>query len=100
MRIAFIGDDGCAERLSTFSNISQCSTVAIEEIDADPSGRSFLVKIPDCKVHYFWCSEKSKLLGVELLAKVHLLSYSVCGKCILMSLQKNSDGECGGFTFH
>lgn len=82
MRIAFIGDDGYTERLSTLSSISQCSAVAIEEIPADNSGRSFLIKIPDCEVLYFWCSEKSKLLGIELLAKVNLLGYSVCGQCI------------------
>ena len=70
MRIAFIGDDGYTERLSTLSSISQCSAVAIEEIPADNSGRSFLIKIPDCEVLYFWCSEKSKLLGIELLAKM------------------------------
>ena len=82
MRIIFIGDDGYTERLSTLSSVSQCSAVAIEEIPADNSGRSFLMKIPDCEVLYFWCSEKSKLLGVELFSKVYPLGYSVCCKCI------------------
>lgn len=76
MRIAFVGDDGYTERLSTLSSVSQCSAVAIEELPADNSGRSFLIRIPDCEVLYFWCSEKSKLLGAELLSKVYPLRYS------------------------
>ena len=71
LRISFIGDDGHTERLLTLSSDSQSSAVAVEEISADKSGRSFLIKIPDGEVFYFWCSEKSKLLGDELLAKVY-----------------------------
>lgn len=71
LRFSFIGDDGHTERLLTLSN-SQCSAVVVEEIPADMSGRSFLIKIPDGEVLYFWCSEKSKLLGNELLTKVYL----------------------------
>ncbi|XP_057476250.1 uncharacterized protein LOC130764174 [Actinidia eriantha] len=70
LRISFIGDDGHTERLLTLSSDSQSSAVAVEEIPADKSGRSFLIKIPDGEVFYFWCSEKSKLLGDELLAKI------------------------------
>ncbi|KAG5557914.1 hypothetical protein RHGRI_007982 [Rhododendron griersonianum] len=69
LRFSFIGDDGHTERLLTLSN-SQCSAVVVEEIPADMSGRSFLIKIPDGEVLYFWCSEKSKLLGNELLTKM------------------------------
>ncbi|KAK6929446.1 hypothetical protein RJ641_005651 [Dillenia turbinata] len=70
LRISFVGDDGCTERLSTLTNNSQCTSVMIEEIPADNSGRSFLIKVPDGQVFYFWCSEKSRLLGNELLAKM------------------------------
>ncbi|XP_057981716.1 uncharacterized protein LOC131167012 [Malania oleifera] len=69
LRISFVGDDGCTERLSTLSN-GQCSAVAIEGILAESSGRSFLIKVPGGEVFYFWCSEKSKLLGIELLSKM------------------------------
>ncbi|XP_073124447.1 uncharacterized protein [Henckelia pumila] len=67
MRISFNGDDGSVERLATFSTEAQCTAIDIEEISADKSGRSFLIKISDAVVCYFWCSEKSKLLGNELL---------------------------------
>lgn len=70
LRLSFIGDNGETERLFTLSSKSQCALVAVDEIPADNSGRSFLIKIPDGQVVYFWCSEKSKLLGVELLVKV------------------------------
>ncbi|KAA8539633.1 hypothetical protein F0562_026325 [Nyssa sinensis] len=70
LRISFIGDDGHTERLSTLSSDSQCSAVAVEEIPADKSGLSFLIKNPDGKVFYFWCSEKSKILRIELLSKL------------------------------
>lgn len=71
LRLSFVGDDGHTERLFILSSKSQCSAVTIEEIAADNSGRSFLIKAPDDQAFYFWCSEKSKLLGIELLAKVH-----------------------------
>lgn len=73
LRLSFVGDDGANERLYTLSSRSQCSAVTINEIPEDDSGRSFLIKVPDGQVFYFWCSEKSKLLGIELLAKVCLL---------------------------
>ncbi|CAI9774866.1 unnamed protein product [Fraxinus pennsylvanica] len=68
--ISFTGDDGCVERLATLSTETQCSAVEIEEISADKSGRSFLIKIPGGETFYFWCSEKSQLLGNELLQKM------------------------------
>ncbi|XP_042491278.1 uncharacterized protein LOC122071073 [Macadamia integrifolia] len=69
LRISFAGDDGCSEKVVTLSSNSE-SSVVIEDIPADNSGRSFCIKLPDGKVLYFWCSEKSKLLGMELLAKM------------------------------
>lgn len=72
LRFSFIGDDGCTDRLLTLRSNSQCSAVVVEDIPADMSGRSFVIKIPDGEVFYFWCSEKSKLLGDELLTKVYL----------------------------
>ncbi|OIW02712.1 hypothetical protein TanjilG_29488 [Lupinus angustifolius] len=70
IRISFIGDDGEVERLFTLTSKSQCAAVVVDEIPTDNSGRSFLVRTPDRKTFYFWCSEKSKLLGIELLAKM------------------------------
>lgn len=70
LRLSFSGDDGRTERLFTLSSKSQCTSVAVDEIPADNSGRSFLLKIPDGQIFYFWCSEQSKLLGIELLAKM------------------------------
>ncbi|KAG5033030.1 hypothetical protein JHK82_016597 [Glycine max] len=72
LRLSFIGDDGRTERLFTLTNKSQCSGVMVDEIPTDSSGRSFLVRTPDSRICYFWCSEKSKLLGIELLGKVIL----------------------------
>jgi hypothetical protein len=74
LRLSFVGDDCRAERLFTLNSKSQCAAVAVDEIPADSSCRSFLIKIPDGQVFYFWCSEKSKLLGIELLAKVCMIS--------------------------
>lgn len=74
LRLSFSGDDGRTERLFTLSSKSQCTSVAVDEIPADNSGRSFLLKIPDGQIFYFWCSEQSKLLGIELLAKVCMIS--------------------------
>ncbi|KAJ8764090.1 hypothetical protein K2173_004991 [Erythroxylum novogranatense] len=68
LRLSFIGDDGNAERLFTLS--SECTAVEVDEIPADRSGRSFHIKATDNREFYFWCSEKSKLLGLELLAKM------------------------------
>ncbi|CAA2955195.1 Hypothetical predicted protein [Olea europaea subsp. europaea] len=70
LRISFIGDDGHMEIVATLSTDAQCSAVEVGEISADKSGRSFLIKIPDGEIFYFWCSEKSKLLGNELLRKM------------------------------
>lgn len=70
LRISFNGDDGSEERLATLSTEAQCTDVEIEEIPADKSGRSFFVKTSDGVISYFWCSEKSMLLGYELLRKV------------------------------
>lgn len=70
LRISFNGDDGCMERLATSNPGARCSGVEIEEISADKSGRSFLLKNAVGEISYFWCSEKSKLLGCELLRKV------------------------------
>ncbi|XP_044508510.1 uncharacterized protein LOC123227549 [Mangifera indica] len=70
LRLSFFGDDGHTERLFTLSSKSECSAVVIGEIPADHSGRSFLMEIPDSRISYFWCSEKSKLLGIELISKM------------------------------
>ncbi|KAJ4720005.1 Flocculation protein [Melia azedarach] len=70
LRLSFIGDDGHTERLLTLSSKSECSAVVIDDILADNSGRSFLVKSPDGRAAYFWCSERSKLLGIELISKM------------------------------
>ncbi|KAI3799981.1 hypothetical protein L1987_35287 [Smallanthus sonchifolius] len=71
LRISFIGDDGHVERLSTLRNTSDCSSVMIEGISADNCGRSFMIRIPAIdEPFYFWCSEKSMLLGNELLDKM------------------------------
>ncbi|KAK4353185.1 hypothetical protein RND71_028703 [Anisodus tanguticus] len=70
LRISFIGDDGSTERVGTFCSESDCSAVEIKDIVADNSGRSFLTSIPDGETFYFWCSEKSKLLGDELRQKM------------------------------
>ncbi|XP_045828742.1 uncharacterized protein LOC123920523 isoform X2 [Trifolium pratense] len=70
LRLSFIGDDGKTERLFTLSSTFQCSSVVVQGIPTDSSGRSFHVTTPDDRTFFFWCSEKSKLLGVELLAKM------------------------------
>ncbi|KAK4716978.1 hypothetical protein R3W88_015316 [Solanum pinnatisectum] len=70
LRISFIGDDGSTERVGTFCSESDCSAIEIKDIVADESGRSFLISIPDGETFYFWCSEKSKLLGDELRRKM------------------------------
>ncbi|CAK9173590.1 unnamed protein product [Ilex paraguariensis] len=70
LRISFVGDGGHTERLLTLSSDLQCPSVAVEGIPGDKSGRSFLIKVPDGHIFYFWCSEKSKLLGIDLLEKM------------------------------
>ncbi|KAF8022021.1 hypothetical protein BT93_G2222 [Corymbia citriodora subsp. variegata] len=70
MRLSFVGDNGQTERLVTLSSSTESSSIVIEEISGDTSGRSFVLKALDGKAFYFWCSEKSKLLGIELLRKM------------------------------
>ncbi|KAL9316272.1 hypothetical protein ACSQ67_017273 [Phaseolus vulgaris] len=70
LRLSFIGDDGKTERLLTVTNKSQCSSLVVDEIPTDSSGRSFFISAADSRTFYFWCSEKSKLLGIELLGKM------------------------------
>ncbi|KAJ0258700.1 Uncharacterized protein HA466_0074510 [Hirschfeldia incana] len=70
LRLSFIGDNGHSEQLFTYASKSQCSAVSIEEISADSSGRSFVIRIADGNSFYYWCSEKSKLLGIELRRKM------------------------------
>lgn len=78
LRLSFIGDDGKLERIFNLISKSQCSAVVVDEIPADSSGRSFLLRVSDGRTFYFWCSEKSKLLGIELLAKVILAIHLNC----------------------
>ncbi|CAF1808154.1 hypothetical protein HID58_058574 [Brassica napus] len=70
LRLSFIGDNGHSEQLFTYANKSHCSAVSIEEIAADSSGRSFVIRIANGNAFYYWCSEKSKLLGIELRRKM------------------------------
>lgn len=70
MCISFVDDDGRIERLGTISSGSGSSCTEIEEISSDQSGRSFVLKIAGSKDLYFWSSERSKLLGDELLEKL------------------------------
>ncbi|XP_027163681.1 uncharacterized protein LOC113763894 [Coffea eugenioides] len=97
LRISFIGDDGLLERLVTLTSETQCSAVEIEEILADKSGRSFCVKIPSDEIFYFWCSEKSRLLGIELLRKMKdLLKRKPC----LAELTGISESRLESFAIH
>uniref|UniRef100_A0A453BRC7 Uncharacterized protein n=1 Tax=Aegilops tauschii subsp. strangulata TaxID=200361 RepID=A0A453BRC7_AEGTS len=70
MRLTFSGDDGCSEELALLNDGLEVSEAVIEEISADNSGRSFLVRISESKRLYYWCAEKSKECGMELLAKM------------------------------
>lgn len=96
LRISFIGDDGQIERLSTLSRTSS-SSVEIDEIPADRSGRSFAMRIASCQNLYFWCSEKSKLLGDELLDKLKDL---LMKKPSLTELTGISESRLGCFATH
>ncbi|PKA52007.1 hypothetical protein AXF42_Ash008236 [Apostasia shenzhenica] len=69
MRISFTGDDGCIERLALVGN-GEYSFAIIEEILADTSGRSFLLRLPSSQVMFFWCSDKFKSDGMELISKM------------------------------
>ncbi|CAD5320900.1 unnamed protein product [Arabidopsis thaliana] len=70
LRLSFIGDNGHSEQLFTYTSKSQCSAVSVEEITADNSGRSFVIRIANGNAFYYWCSEKSNLLGTELRRKM------------------------------
>uniref|UniRef100_A0ACD5UQA4 Uncharacterized protein n=1 Tax=Avena sativa TaxID=4498 RepID=A0ACD5UQA4_AVESA len=70
MCVTFSGDDGHSEQLALLSDGFEDSEVRIEEISADNSGRSFLIRISESKIFYYWCAEKSKECGMELLAKM------------------------------
>ncbi|KAJ0564445.1 hypothetical protein HanHA89_Chr07g0274361 [Helianthus annuus] len=98
LRISFLGDDGRVEHLSTLRNISDCSSVVIEGISADTSGRSFMIKVPaSAKCFYLWCSEKSRLLGNELLDKMKNLLIT---KPSLADLTGISDSRLDCFVTH
>ncbi|KAM7270268.1 hypothetical protein ACFE04_029482 [Oxalis oulophora] len=97
LRLSFIGDDGHTERLFSLSTKSQCSAVSIDEIPADTSGRSFSIKMPNSKAFYFWCSEKSKLLGNELLSKMRDL---LMKKPSIAELTGISEARLGYFATH
>ena len=71
MRLSFRGDNGVKENLAVVNRYrAGTSHVDVEEISADGSGRTFLLGLPDERLLYFWCSERSRLLGSELLCKV------------------------------
>uniref|UniRef100_A0A1D1YQR4 Uncharacterized protein n=3 Tax=Anthurium amnicola TaxID=1678845 RepID=A0A1D1YQR4_9ARAE len=70
MRLLFCGDDGVNEKLVVVNHRAENPDVTIEEIPADSAGRSFLLRLPVNRISYFWCSEKSKLMGSELLTKM------------------------------
>ncbi|CAK9135726.1 unnamed protein product [Ilex paraguariensis] len=95
--ISFVGDDGNAEGLATLSTDLQCSAVAIDALPADKSERSFLIKVPDGKIFYFWCSEQSKLLGIELLEKLRDL---LKRKPSLAELSGISESRLDCFAIH
>ncbi|KAH6777830.1 hypothetical protein C2S52_006832 [Perilla frutescens var. hirtella] len=97
LRISFNGDDGSEERLATLSTKAQCANVKFEEISADKSRRSFLVKNSDGVVSYFWCSEKSTLLGYELLRKLKDL---LVRKPSLAELTGISESRLNSFVSH
>lgn len=97
LRISFIGDDGSSERLGTLSNDLSSFTVEVEELIADPSGRSFSIRNPDDEIFYFWCSEKSKLLGMELLRKMKDLLDRKPSLCELTGI---SESRLDSFAIH
>ncbi|CAA0811114.1 Unknown protein [Striga hermonthica] len=96
LRVSFNGDDGSVERLATLSTEVHLSSTVMEEIPSDKSGRSFLIKTPD-NVSYFWCSEKSKLLGDELLRKMKNLLVT---KPSLAELTGISESRLNYFASH
>ncbi|KAL8552094.1 hypothetical protein ACS0TY_000958 [Phlomoides rotata] len=97
LRISFNGDDGSVERLATLTSEAHCTAINIEEISADNSCRSFLIKTMDGVVHYFWCSEKSQLLGNELLRKMKIWLIT---RPLLGELTGISEGRLNSFATH
>ncbi|CAA3030769.1 uncharacterized protein LOC111376456 [Olea europaea var. sylvestris] len=85
------------ERLATSNPGARCSGVEIEEISADKSGRSFLLKNAVGEISYFWCSEKSKLLGCELLRK---MKNFLAEKPSLAELTGISESRLNCFAIH
>jgi hypothetical protein len=53
LRLSFVGDDGVLERLAVLSPDNENSSVVIEGISSDTSGRSFLLRLPGGKLLYF-----------------------------------------------
>ncbi|KAI3838144.1 hypothetical protein MKX03_000662 [Papaver bracteatum] len=97
LRISFVGDDGSTERLAMLSEVSESSMVVIKEIQADSSGRSFLVQVLGGQDSYFWCSEKSKAFGHQLLAKLKNL---LAKKPSLSKLTGISESRLDCFAVH
>lgn len=97
MRLTFVCDDGYPEQLALLSNGFEFSEVMIEEISADNSGRSFLIRISESKVFYYWCAEKSKEHGMELLAKMKNL---LDGRPTLSDLTGISNSRLDAFATH
>ncbi|XP_050385954.1 uncharacterized protein LOC126802378 [Argentina anserina] len=97
LRLSFVGDDGHTGRLFTLNSESQCSSVEVNEIPADNSGRSFVIKIPDGQVFHFWCSETSRLLGIELISKMKDL---IRRKPSIAELTGISESRLGCFATH
>lgn len=69
IRLSFIGDNGDIERIAAVSFAATDTHVFLEMLDADPSGRSFVLKLPGGK-HYFWQSEKAMTAGDELVSEM------------------------------
>ncbi|XP_066396600.1 uncharacterized protein [Miscanthus floridulus] len=97
MRLTFVCDDGYSEQLALLSNSFEFSEVVIEEISADNSGRSFLIRISESKVFYYWCAEKSKEHGMELLTKMKNL---LDGRPTLSDLTGISNVRLDAFATH
>ncbi|WVZ61426.1 hypothetical protein U9M48_011299 [Paspalum notatum var. saurae] len=97
MCLSFVCDDGYSEQLALLSNSFEFSEVVIEEISADNSGRSFLIRISESKVFYYWCAEKSKEHGMELLTKMKNL---LDGRPTLSDLTGISNSRLDAFATH
>ena len=70
MQLLFTGDDGVIERIADIKSVDKSNNIALDILDPDPSGRSFVLKECDGGKHFFWQSERSKVLGDELLGDV------------------------------